>query len=190
MSGQILDYVKLGRVIDAISSLAELDDFCEHIVHSITQALAIKGCALMLLDRATNELKIAASHGLSQEYLEKGPINAKKSIAESLTEGPAVIYDVDDDPRLQYPEEAKKEGIQSIVSLPLVLRGKPLGALRLYRSESWEVSIEDITVFQAIVLIIALTIDNIRIQKGLKASIDVLKVMHQATRPQKRTLYE
>ncbi len=190
MSGQILDYVKLSRVIDAISSLAELDDFCEHIVHSITQALAIKGCTLMLLDRATNELKIAASHGLSREYLEKGPISAKKSIAESLTEGPVAIYDVDDDPRLQYPEEAKKEGIQSIVSLPVVLRGKPLGALRLYRSESWEVSIEDITVFQALVLIIALTIDNIRIQKGLKASIDVLKVMHQATQPQKRTLYE
>ena len=132
----------------------------------------------------------AAARGLSQTYLEKGPISAKKSIADSLSEGPVAIYDVEDDPRIQYPEEAKKEGIKSILSFPLVLRGKALGALRLYSAEPWEVTIQDIAVIQAIALIISLTIDNIRMRKGLQKSIDVLKVMRQATRPTKRTLYE
>ena len=39
----------------------------------------------------------------------------KVNIAKSREEGPVAIYDVSDDPRLQYPEEAKKEGIASIL---------------------------------------------------------------------------
>ena len=190
MGWKPINYETLNRITDAVSSSLELDDVSEHIVHSLTDALGIKGCALMLLDRSTNELKLAAAYGLSQAYLEKGPISAQKSIADSLTDGPVAIYDVEDDPRIQYPEEAKKEGIKSIMSHPLILRGKPLGVLRLYNAESWEVVLQDVAIIQSIALIVALTIDNIRIQKGLQASIGVLKVMQQAKKPVKRTLYE
>ncbi len=190
MGGVAVNYETLGKITDAISSLTDLDDTCEHLVHTMAEALGIKGCALMLLNRTTHELEIAAAHGLSEAYLEKGPISAKKSIADSLVDGPVAIYDVEDDPRIQYPDEAKKEGIKSIVSMPVVLRGKAIGALRLYNAEPWEVDIQDISVFQAIALIIALIIDNIRIQQGLKTSIDVLKVFRQSSRPTKRTLHE
>lgn len=190
MNRQILDYVKVGQLIDAITSMGNLEDLCVHSVYCIAESLDIKGVALMLLDRDSQELKIAASHGLSQEYLEKGPVSAQQSIADSLSEGPVVIYDVEDDPRLQYPEEAVKEGIQSIVSIPMYLKGKALGVLRLYRAESWEVSMEDIALFQAIVQIIALKIDNIRTYKGLKASIEMLKFMQHGSNPRERTLYE
>jgi len=190
MKDRAITYETLSKITDAISSAAELEDVSEHMVHSLKDALGLKGCALMLLDRSSNELKMAAAAGLSRTYLEKGPISAQKSIAESLSEGPVVIYDVEDDPRLQYPEEAKKEGIKSIVSLPVVLRGKPLGVLRLYSAEPWEVSVDNLAILQAVALIIALVLDNIRMQKGLHASIDVLKVMRQAIRPTKRTLHE
>ena len=49
--------------------------------------------------------------GLSEEYMNKGPLSAMRSIANSLKDGPVAIDDVTDDPRIQYPEEAKKEGI-------------------------------------------------------------------------------
>lgn len=190
MGSKMITYETLRKITDAVSSSTDLEDVSAHIVYSLTDALAIKGCALLLLDRQSNELKLAAANGLSQNYLEKGPISAAKSIADSLSEGPVAITDVEDDPRLQYPEEAVKEGIKSILSFPIILRDKAIGALRLYSAETWEPSIEMIAIMQSIALIIGLVIDNLRVQKGLKSSLDILKVMHQSVRPKTRTLHE
>jgi len=52
-----------------------------------------------------------------------------------LKEGPVAIYDVSDDPRIQYPDAAKKKGIASILSLPIIVAGRVIGALRIYTSE-------------------------------------------------------
>jgi len=190
MRSEAINYETLGKISDFISSSRELDDASEHIVHSLRDIIELKGCALMLLDRKTDELKVAASRGLSEAYLNKGTISARKSIAASLSEGPVAIYDVEDDPRLQYPEEAVKEGIKSIMSVPLVLRGRPIGVLRLYTAEPWEFSGQDLIFFQAVAGMIALVIDNLRMYRGLKASIDVLKVIRPGLKPAKRTLHE
>ena len=60
----------------------------EKIIHmtvqSIKEALGVKGCALFLIDQQSKELEIAASAGLSEEYLNKGPVSMLKSIAASL----------------------------------------------------------------------------------------------------------
>ncbi|MBU1740349.1 MAG: GAF domain-containing protein [Proteobacteria bacterium] len=185
-----VNYETLRRVSEAISSAQELDDVSQQIVHSLQQALNLKGCALLLWDRKSDELIIAAASGLSQRYLKKGPISARKSIAASLRDGPVAIYDVEDDPRLQYPLEAKVEGISSILSVPVILRGRPLGVLRLYTAEPWEFSEQDIIFGQAVAEIVALVLDNVRLYKGMKSSIEALKVMRGPTRPYKRTLPE
>ena len=51
-------------------------------------------------------------------YLKKGPLSSIRSIGQSLTDGPVAIYDVSDDPRIQYPEAAQKEGVSSILRWP------------------------------------------------------------------------
>ena len=76
-------------------------------VEGIKTALDVKGCALFLINRKTDELEVAASHGLSNEYLNKGPLSSLQSIAQTLEDGPVAIYDVNDDPRIQYPDEAR-----------------------------------------------------------------------------------
>ena len=190
MRSEALNYETLSKVSNFVSSSHDLDDTVAHIVHSLRELLELKGCALMLLNRKTSELEVAASTGLSQEYLEKGPISALKSIAESITDGPVAIYDVTDDPRLQYPEEAVWEGIKSILSVPLVLRNRPVGVLRLYTAEPWEFTERDLIFTQAVAEIIALVIDNLRMYRGLKSSIETLKLLRPQPRPTKRTLYE
>ncbi|MCA1905079.1 MAG: GAF domain-containing protein [Desulfarculus sp.] len=186
-----INYQTLGRISEIISSVKDMGDAARHIVQSLSEILSLKGCALLLLNRRSGKLEVASSYGLSQAYLNKGPLSAARSIAESLSEGPVVIYNVEDDPRLQYPEEAKREGIRSLVSVPLTLRGKPLGVLRLYSAEPWEVSNPELTFLQAIAEIIALALDNIRISNAYKNSIEVLKVLRPAVVPRaKRTLYE
>lgn len=175
-----INYQTLQNISDIIGSAKDMVSVAKRTVTALTETLGIKGAAVMILDRRSKELQIAASHGLSAFYLNKGPLSATKSIAASITEGPVAIYDIRDDPRLQYPEEANREGIESMVSLPMVLRGKPLGVLRVYTSEPWEFSMQDLTFLQAIATILALVLENLRVTGAYKTSLDVLKTLRPA----------
>ena len=132
------------------------------------------------------------SIGLSEEYLKKGPLSAMRSIARLLKDGPVAIYDITDDPRLQYPEEAKKEGIASILSVPIVVRDHPLGALRVYADQPWEATIEDVNLVQAVAQISGMAIEMSRQYKGLKDSIEILKARRdpRTLKSKKWTPYE
>lgn len=175
-----INYHTLESITQVIASAKDMNQVAKKTVKALTEALGIKGAAIMLLNRRSKKLEIAASHGLSAFYLNKGPLSATKSIAASITEGPVAIYNVRDDPRLQYPEEANREGIESMVSVPMMLRSKPMGVLRAYTAEPWEFSMQDLTFLQAIATTLALVLDNIRIAGAYKTSIDVLKTLRPA----------
>jgi GAF domain-containing protein len=177
MKTKAINYETLIKITDAVSSIRDPEEVVLVTVESVKTALDVKGCTLFLVNRKTNELKIAASYGLSDNYLSTGPISALKSIAESLEEGPVAIYDVSDDPRLQYPEEAKKEGIASILSVPIAVHGNVIGALRVYTAQPWEFTLDDVNLVQAVAQIAGMAIDLCRLNKGYKSSIEILKTM-------------
>ncbi len=170
-------YETLIKITGAVSATRDPKEVLLLTVESIKTAMDVKGCTLFLIDYKTNELKIASSYGLSENYLNKGPISSLKSITESLEEGPVAIYDVSDDPRLQYPEEAKKEGIASILSVPISVHDRVMGALRVYTSEPWEFTLEDVNFVQAVAQIAGMAIELCKMSKGYRSSIEVLKTM-------------
>lgn len=192
MKEHLINYETFIKVANAISHSMEPEEVALMTVEGIKTALDVKGCALFLLNHKTDELEIAASFGLSSEYLNKGPISAMRSIAASLQDGPVAIYDVMDDPRLQYPEAARKEGIASILSVPVQTHGKVLGAIRVYTAEPWEFTLKDVNFVNALAQIAGMSISMARYAKGLKSSIEVLKGMQeaQARRTTRMTPYE
>ena len=192
MKKQLINYETLLKVTKAISHSRNPEEVVLMTVENIKTALDVKGCSVFLINRKTDELEVAASFGLSDEYINKGPVSALRSIAQSLEEGPIAIYDVSDDPRIQYPDAAKKEGIASILSVPIVAAGKVSGALRIYTSEHWEFTLEDVNFVQAMAQISGMAIEMARQYKGLKDSIEILKTMRDPTTLQyrKRTPYE
>jgi signal transduction protein with GAF and PtsI domain len=177
MKKQLINYETLLKITGAISATRDPEDVVVLTVESVKSAMDVKGCTLFLVDRKTDELKIAGSYGLSRNYLDKGPISSLKSIAESIKEGPVAIYDVSDDPRLQYPEEAQKEGIASILSVPMNVHDRVIGALRVYTAEPWEFTLEDVNFVHAVAQIVGMAIDLCRLNKGYKSSIEILKTM-------------
>ena len=175
MEKNLLNYETLLKITERISMSRDFDEVTLLAVTGIRDALKTKGCALFLVNPKNQELELAASAGLSDEYLNKGPISAIKSIADSLKEGPVAIYDVLDDPRIQYPEEAKREGIASILAVPIMARGNPIGAIRIYTADKWEFNIADVNLVQAVAQIAGMAIEMARLYKGLKSSIEILK---------------
>jgi hypothetical protein len=51
-------------------------------------------------------------------------LDADKSIAETLGGQIVLILDMSNDTRVQYPEEAKREGIVSVLSVPISVKGQ------------------------------------------------------------------
>ena len=172
-----LNYDVLIKISRSLSKSKDPEEIIRLTVDSLKSSLDIKGCALFLINHQTKELEVAASTGLSEEYLSKGPVSAARSIADSLEDGPIAVYDVSDDPRIQYPEAALKEGIASILSVPIHVHDRVIGALRVYTSEPWEFTMEDVNFVQAVAQITGMAIDLCRLNKGYKYSIEVLKTM-------------
>ena len=192
MKRQLINYETLLKVAKVIGHSRDPEEVALMTVESIKTSLGAKGCSLFLINRKTDELELVTSFGLSDEYLNKGPVSALQSIAQSLEEGPVAIVDVMDDPRIQYPEEARKEGIASILSVPVMSAGNIIGAMRVYTAEPWEFTLEDVNFVQALAQIAGMAINMARYTKGLKSSIDIMKTMRdvQTRRTTRRTPYE
>jgi GAF domain-containing protein len=175
MKRETMNYEAILKITKAIAMSRDPEEVTLLIVESVKTTLDAKGCALLLFNRKTDELELAAYYGLSEEYVNKGPLSAMYSIASSLRDGPVLINDVMDDPRIQYPEEAKKEGISSILSVPIIVRQNPIGALRVYSAEPWEANLGQVNLVQAVAQIAGMALEMSRLYKGLKDSIEILK---------------
>ena len=85
------------------------------------------------------------------------------------------IYDVMDDPRIKDPNELQEEGIASLLSVPIVVGGNLIGAMRVYMSDYWEFTMEEVSFVQSLAQITGMAINMARYATGLKSCIDVLK---------------
>ena len=193
MEKPTINYETLIRITKAISKIREPEEIVLITVEGVTHALNVKGCTLFLFSAKSKELKLAGSYGLSKEYLNKGPVSSLRSIASSLQDGqPVAIYDVTDDPRIQYPEAAIKEKIASILSVPIIIGEKLVGCMRLYTTQPWEFTLNDVNFVQAVAQVVGMALEMCRINKGLKDSIDILKTMRdpKTLKSKRRTPYE
>ncbi len=175
-----LNYEMLIKITRSLSKSKDPEEIIRMTVESITSTLDFKGCALFLINRQSKELEVASSTGLSSEYLNKGPISALHSIANSLQDGPVGVYDVSDDPRIQYPEAAKLEGIASILSVPILVSDEAIGAIRVYTAEKWEFTLDDVNFIQALAQIAGILIEMSRLYKGQNDYIEVLSTMRES----------
>ncbi len=177
METHTMYYDTITRLTTAISQCRDPEEVALITAESVKTAFKAKGCSVFLVDRETSELGLVASSGLSSEYLNKGPIHFMQSIQEAKDAVPIAIYDVTDDPRIEYPQAAESEGIASLLGVPIISHNKIIGALRVYTASPWEFSANDVTLVQAVALICGMAMDMCRMYKGYKTSIEILKNM-------------
>lgn len=174
MKNLTLNYETLIKVTRSLSKSKDPEKIIQMTVESIRSALGLKGCALLLINQKSKELEVAASTGLSTDYLNKGTVSALRSISDSLKDGPVAVFDVSDDPRIQYPGAAEREGIASILSVPIMVGDDAIGAMRVYSAEKWEFTLDDVNFVQALAQIAGILIEMSRLYKGQNEYIDVL----------------
>lgn len=155
-----------------------LDEITNQLAQLIVSALGIKGSTIFVLNQKTEELEALTSFGLSINYVNKGPVMSYESIGWSSKKEPVVINDVSKTDLLQYPEDAKKEGISAIINIPIKFRGNIIGALRLYHHDSWEISDRDVDSLNKLAEIFGIALMHTRVENALQSINDTVKDVH------------
>jgi signal transduction protein with GAF and PtsI domain len=131
-------------ILKDLDSASSSQAVCNSIVEGITKATGQKGCSLMLLTPDNKTLYHSAAFGLSDWFVKKGPVIADISISETLKGKSLAILHGPTDERIYYRKQIKEEGIYSILSAPVNLNGNTIGVVRVYSSEMYHFTVDDI----------------------------------------------
>ena len=162
------------EISNTINSTLNINKVLELAVEKITEVLGVKGAQIRLLDSKTQKLKLAASHGLSQDFLQIGPVRSKRGaeVKSSLNTKHSgdilVIDDVASDPRIQYQEAILAEGVNKMLTMPLHIRGKNIGEMTIFTRGERSFSEEEVHFADAIAQQCAFAIENARMYQRVK----------------------
>lgn len=150
------------QAAQAVLSAQTLQSTLDALVKSSVAAVGVKGGTLRLVNEQTHVLEQVAACGLSDAYLNKGALSADRSVPEVLEGKAVVIRNACDDPRIQYQQELRAEGINTMLSVPVIASDQVIGVLRLYAVEDREFSAESLEFARALAELGGLAIANAR----------------------------
>jgi GAF domain-containing protein len=157
-----------------ISSSLDLDDVLAYLTEETARAVGAKASSVRLLDPTGQRLEMQAVYGLSDAYLNKGPVEVARSpVDRQILSGESTqLEDVTHDPHFQYPEEAAREGIASVASVPLIARTKPIGVLRVYSGQRRVFTDDEMRFLTAVADLAALSIENARLYDRMRQNYE------------------
>jgi len=175
----------LARVSEAVVSERYLDEILQLIVTVTAELMGSKICSLMLLDEAKQVLVIKATQALSPAYRNKPPIQVGQSVSGQAVKErrPISVMDVTTNNGYMFPEIAKREGLRSLLSVPMLVEERPIGVINSYTSQEHAFSDDEIRVLSTIANQAAAAIERTRlIDEAVSAreALETRKVIEQA----------
>ncbi len=184
---------ELTAVYNVAMMLADARDLprvLQRTVQVVCDVMETKATSIRLIDEENDELVISAVHNLSRQYLQKGPVVLSRGEIDQIAlspQGYEYVRDMATDPRVQYPEESRREGIVSMLSVGMRYQGRAIGVLRVYTQAEQTFSQLRIDLLKAVASQAAAAIENARLyaeairnaemEKQLKLAADVQQRM-------------
>jgi GAF domain-containing protein len=166
-------------VTQAITSELNMNEVFSLIARKIPEVIGVDAATIRLLDASGKKLVLHAASGLSDIYLQRGPVDMESSVMKALKGTPIAIFDAPNDPRLQYPEEARKEGIKSILVVPIPIRGEICGVLRLLSRRPRVFDQQEKKFVAALAEQCGIAIENARIYEDQKRQLSYFKAVYE-----------
>ena len=175
----------LSKISKAIASDLYLEDILRLIVVVTAQAMGSNICSLLLIDEKSNKLVIRATQSVSEEYNKKSPLKIGEGIAGKVAKEnkPITVKDVTKEKEYKYGGIAKKEGLCSLLCVPLAVKGKVIGVLNCYTASTHNFTGTEIDILTSIANQAAVAIENTELivkSKVIKEELENRKRIERA----------
>jgi K+-sensing histidine kinase KdpD len=152
------------EMLKKIGLSSDLQELMDMATRSAAGIMGVKACSIKLLDEGRKKLKFASTYGLSEDYVSKGAVDVERSpINRKVIEGSFFsIGKIEENDYFQYPEDVRKEGIASMICLPLRVEKMVLGVFCVYSELSHSFGDEDIRFFSLMSDLVAMAIETLR----------------------------
>lgn len=162
-------FESLANVSRAINSTLHLDEALQAVTREACQLMGGKMSSLLMLDDTREWLDLRASFGAGRAYLKK----PRLAVAESLLgmvmrrKKPTQVEDVQTSARYAHADVARREGLVSLLSVPLLFGGEAIGALSVYTGARHVFSNEEVRILSALAELSAIAIEKARLYERI-----------------------
>jgi signal transduction protein with GAF and PtsI domain len=167
----------LTEISKSIVSGRYLQDVLNIVVSLTAEMMGSKICSIMVLEKNQQELKIIATQSLSHDYVKKGNLKVGQSISGKvvLEKKPIMVADVTMENDYAFKEVAKKEGLVSMLAVPMMLKGRVMGVINIYTAEKHLFSAAEIKILQTVANQAAIGIENEKLTEETMIAKDALE---------------
>lgn len=148
------------EISEVIAESRYYDELLSIIVSVTAELFNSKACNIMVVEESEDRLRIVAVAGIPEKEIASKTISLKDSVSglAVLTKKPVQVYDVLNHSDEFHKKLAHREGIKSILSVPLLSGGNAVGVLNVYTSYPHAFSAEEVRVVQSVASQVAVTI--------------------------------
>jgi len=163
------------EISKAIASGLYLEDVLRLIVTVTANLMDSKICSLWILDAKEQKLKLKATQSISEEYLKERSLTMGEGVVGhvALRNQPIAILDVLKDPLYKEKELAKKEGLVSMLSVPMCIKDRVIGVINCYTSYPHSFSKNEEEMLTTVANQAAICIEN----SGLMETLDIDEIL-------------
>jgi signal transduction histidine kinase len=171
-------FESLSSVSRTINSTLNLDEALRVITREACELMRARMCSLMMLDESRQWLDLRASYGAGENYIKKPRLSVEESLLGVVArrKKPMQVANVQTSSRYQNVEVARREGLISLLSVPLLFAGQSIGTLNVYTSRLYNFSNEEIKILGALAELSAIAIEKARLYERI---VDVEEQLRQ-----------
>ena len=175
----------LTRISRAITSDRYIEDILRLVVTATAETMRSKICALWLLEDDGKTLKLRATQSMSEDYLRERALKIGEGVVGqvALSKQPRSVIDVQADPYFKEKELARKEGLVSMLSVPMVVKDRLIGVINCYTSFSHAFTGVEKNVLNTVANAAAVAIENTELMvksKVIQEELESRKLIERA----------
>jgi len=187
---RVEELTTLYKVSTVLARQRDRQQLLDSAARAACETMKVKAASIRLLQGDQLEMSPAAVFHLSDEYLNKGAIllSASPVFQKAMDGEPVYVDDMRTDNRIVYPDDAIREGLVSMLVVPMIYQDQPVGSIQLYTGEVRRFSSFEIRLIQALAQLLATAIENARLDEQRSDSQRVQRQLRLAGDVQKRML--
>jgi signal transduction protein with GAF and PtsI domain len=162
MNRQIGELTTLAKVSQTVTSPIYLDEMLDLVVEMAAKVMGAPVCTLRLIDPNGRDLVMRSINSTGVEFHRRPLLHVGEGVSGLVVRDrvPVKVLDIRTSPLYPFHDLAQQEGLVSMLSVPLTVRERVIGALNCYTTQPRQFSDSEVALFSTLANQTALAIEN------------------------------